>query len=171
MLGLVKGVIVDGEVTVGEAQYLAHWINANPEAVLCWPGSALAQRLQRIFADGYVSDDEREDLRHFLEKMVGQTRVPAATSTWLPVSLSTNRLRPSPSRAANTYSLADSSGERERPARKQWHVLGRHAGAELRSGRASWSSVTLEAEIGFTRPTAARSRKLSNIAKLACRLS
>ena len=71
MLGLVKGVIVDGEVTVGEAQYLAHWINANPEAVLSWPGNALAQRLQRIFADGYVSDEEREDLRHFLEKMVG----------------------------------------------------------------------------------------------------
>lgn len=71
MLGLVKGVIVDGEVTVGEAQYLAHWIDANPEAVLNWPGDALAQRLRRIFADGYVSDEEREDLRHFLEKMVG----------------------------------------------------------------------------------------------------
>lgn len=71
MLGLVKGVILDGEVSVGESQYLAHWINANPEAVASWPGRALADRLTRIFADHRVHDDEREDLLYFLQKLIG----------------------------------------------------------------------------------------------------
>jgi len=71
MLGLVKGVILDGEVTATEAQYLAHWINANPDSVASWPGRALADRLIRIFADGRVDNDEREDLLYFLQKMVG----------------------------------------------------------------------------------------------------
>jgi len=130
MLGLVKGVIVDGEVTVGEAQYLAHWINANPEAVLSWPGNALAQRLQRIFADGYVSDEEREDLRHFLEKMVGPDTGAAGDVNMLLASRSTTRLHPSRSRAGSTCSLAGSSGGRERLARRPLHVLGEYAGAE-----------------------------------------
>ena len=72
MLGLVKGVIVDGTVSDSEAQYLAHWINANPEAVEFWPGRALADRLMQIFADGRIDEDEREDLLYFLQQMVGE---------------------------------------------------------------------------------------------------
>jgi NAD-dependent DNA ligase len=72
MLGLVKGVIVDGEVTAGEAQYLAHWINANPEAVKSWPGNAMAERLRRIFKDKRVDQAEREDLLYFLQELTGE---------------------------------------------------------------------------------------------------
>ena len=72
MLGAVKGVIVDGEVTEGEAQFLAHWINANPEAVQSWPGRALADRLKKIFADGRVDPEEREDLLFFLQQLAGE---------------------------------------------------------------------------------------------------
>src|SRR5688572_18505339 len=71
MLGLVKGVIVDGEVTTAEAEFLADWINANPDATASWPGKAMAERLVRIFRDGFVSDEEKEDLLYFLQQLVG----------------------------------------------------------------------------------------------------
>src|SRR5688572_16694798 len=71
MLGLVKGLIVDGEVTEGEAQFLEHWIKANPESIATWPGDVLSARLTRVFTDGTVTEDERDDLLYFLQKMVG----------------------------------------------------------------------------------------------------
>lgn len=71
MLGLVKGVIIDGEVTESEAQFLASWIRANPEAVHSWPGLALAKRLMKIFADGRIDPEEREDLMFFLQDLAG----------------------------------------------------------------------------------------------------
>lgn len=73
MLGLVKGVIVDGVVTEGEAQFLAHWINANPEAARIWPGNVLARRLQKIFADRVVDEEERDDLLGLLQSVTGET--------------------------------------------------------------------------------------------------
>lgn len=71
MIGLVQRVILDGEVTPAEAEFLAAWMKANPEVVNSWPGSALAQRLGRIFADGRIDDDEREDLLFFLHELTG----------------------------------------------------------------------------------------------------
>lgn len=78
MLGLVKGVIVDGEVSVAEANFLANWIRANPDAIDTWPGKAMAERLIRIFDDGIISDEERADLLYFLQQLVGANPVPAA---------------------------------------------------------------------------------------------
>lgn len=71
MIGLVQRVILDGEVTPAEAEYLVAWMKANPEAINSWPGSALAQRLGRIFTDGKIDDDEREDLLFFLHELTG----------------------------------------------------------------------------------------------------
>jgi hypothetical protein len=72
MLGIAKGMIIDGVVSPDEAAFLTHWVRANPDCVSCWPGDALATRLQRIYADGEVGDDEREDLLHFLQSMAGE---------------------------------------------------------------------------------------------------
>jgi NAD-dependent DNA ligase len=79
MLGLVKGVVVDGEVSVAEAEFLANWIGANAEAISTWPGKAMADRLVRIFEDGVVSDDERTDLYYFLTQLVGAEPVQAGS--------------------------------------------------------------------------------------------
>lgn len=90
MLGLVKGVIVDGEVSVAEAGFLANWINANPDVISSWPGKAMAERLVRIFDDGHVSDDERADLLYFLQQLVGAEPVQAGAqnaATRLPLDL------------------------------------------------------------------------------------
>lgn len=66
MLGLIKGVLVDGDVSEREADALRSWMLANEDATKLWPGSILAERLQRIFADGVVTDEERVDLHELL---------------------------------------------------------------------------------------------------------
>lgn len=71
MLGLVRGVLADGEVTEREARVLANWTQANPDVVADWPARAIARRLDQIFEDGRVDDDEREQLASFLERVLG----------------------------------------------------------------------------------------------------
>lgn len=44
MLGLVKGVLIDGVVTDREARALDEWLAANPDAVKVWPGYVLSTR-------------------------------------------------------------------------------------------------------------------------------
>jgi NAD-dependent DNA ligase len=71
MLGLIKGVLVDGDVSEREAAALQSWIAANPDATKLWPGSVLADRLQRVFADTVVTEEELADLRELLVATAG----------------------------------------------------------------------------------------------------
>jgi hypothetical protein len=72
LLGLAKGAICDGAVTAAEARALGQWLDAHPEVVEGFPGDLIADRLRRIFADGRVDDDEREDLLALLRDLVGE---------------------------------------------------------------------------------------------------
>ncbi len=72
MLGLVKGIIADGTVSIEETIMLNNWIAANPEANQMWPGDVLANRLFGIFEDGMVTDEERNDLLCLLEEVTGE---------------------------------------------------------------------------------------------------
>lgn len=71
LLGLVRGILVDGVVSEGEAHALHGWLQANPDLEGVWPVNVLAARLERIFEDGVVDTDEREDLAELLKQMVG----------------------------------------------------------------------------------------------------
>jgi len=71
MLGLAKGVLADGVVNEQEAILIHQWLLAHPDACSVWPGNVLTDRLERIFADRTVTDDEREDLRQLLTQLVG----------------------------------------------------------------------------------------------------
>lgn len=73
LLGLAKGLLADGVVTSDEALLVGQWICNHPDAAEQWPVNALAQRLQRIFADGHVDDDERLELAEVLSALVGGT--------------------------------------------------------------------------------------------------
>src|SRR6184192_1705923 len=54
MLGLLKGVLADGEVTRTEAALLRDWVLQHRDATEQWPVNILKDRLERIFADGKV---------------------------------------------------------------------------------------------------------------------
>ena len=88
MLGLAKGILADGIVQPSEVETLRLWLNAHPSATHTWPVSAVWERLERIFRDGRVDDEEREDLGELLRQVVGGdagTIGTAAATTELPV--------------------------------------------------------------------------------------
>jgi hypothetical protein len=72
LLGLAKGLLADGVITADEAALVNTWV-INHRAAEQWPVNVLAQRLQRIFADGHVDDSERLELAEVLGSLVGGT--------------------------------------------------------------------------------------------------
>ncbi|HEX6038132.1 hypothetical protein [Longimicrobium sp.] len=89
LMGFVRGVLADGEVSDAEARSLLAWCTHNPHAVQQWPGREIAARLGRIFADGIVSAEEREDLTSLLQAVSGAApEIPAGTgrSSRLPLN-------------------------------------------------------------------------------------
>ena len=71
MLGLVKGVLADGVVSDSEAEHLRNWTHHHPDATEQWPVNVLQERLERIFQDGRVDEDERSELSAILKSIVG----------------------------------------------------------------------------------------------------
>ena len=86
MVGVVRGVVADGVVSVDEANRLARWTRDNPDVAQRWPANILAKRLDRILRDGRVNARERRHLlailAQFAENQVGMN-FPLATD--LPV--------------------------------------------------------------------------------------
>jgi NAD-dependent DNA ligase len=54
-----------------EARFLHDWIQTHYEQAHKWPVSAICHRLDAIFADGKVSEDERADLQALLSSVIG----------------------------------------------------------------------------------------------------
>lgn len=71
MLGVVKCLVADGVVDNGEMAFFRGWLRANPQALTQWPGDILSRRIERIFADGRIDEDEREDLYQLMHQAVG----------------------------------------------------------------------------------------------------
>lgn len=90
LLGLAKGLLADGMVTDAETLLVGEWVANHPDAAEQWPVNRLKERLDRIFADGMVDAEEREDLSKLLESIVGGTAgmiVGEDASTELPLDL------------------------------------------------------------------------------------
>lgn len=73
LLGLCKGMVADGIVTEGEAMGLKRWLQGHPDATMGYPGNVLVDRIHRIFADGFVSEEERGELVELLRDLTGET--------------------------------------------------------------------------------------------------
>jgi hypothetical protein len=89
LMGFVRGILADGEVSEAEARSLLGWCERNPLAVAEWPGREIATRLSRVFADGVVTEDERADLAALLQAVTGgRPEAPSGTglSTRLPLN-------------------------------------------------------------------------------------
>jgi len=69
MLMVIRKVLADGVVTEEEAVALAEWTERRPEVVEAWPGKVLAHRFDRIFEDGKVDEEEKEDLQRLLRAL------------------------------------------------------------------------------------------------------
>lgn len=71
LLGVVKGVLSDGTVTMDEVHSLRSWCEAHPDVAEEWPGSVLVNRLEAIFEDGKVDEAERAHFAELLHDLVG----------------------------------------------------------------------------------------------------
>ena len=87
VIGLIRGIMADGDVSEAEAIMLAAWTVKHDEIASEWPVNVLVARLSRIFADGRVDDEEREDLKGLLQEILGENENPLITApTTLPLS-------------------------------------------------------------------------------------
>lgn len=73
LLGVCKGLIADGVVTEGEAAGLRRWLQGNPDALIGYPGKVLADRIVRIFRDGFADEEERRELLDLMRDLTGDT--------------------------------------------------------------------------------------------------
>lgn len=71
LTGIVTGIVADGQLHDMEIQMLSAWISSNQEVAGTWPGSAIAELVREVLADGHISEDERLHLLTSLQELVG----------------------------------------------------------------------------------------------------
>lgn len=71
LLRLAREVISDGQVSEREAAIFHRWVKAHPELLGVKVVDDLARLLRRVFADGRVEPEGREELLEALEAVVG----------------------------------------------------------------------------------------------------
>ncbi|MDR0548720.1 MAG: BRCT domain-containing protein [Deltaproteobacteria bacterium] len=74
LIGVCKGVLADDQLVKEEALFLNNWFKANPEAAQVWPGKELLARLTTAFADGYLDQEELDDLKDLTRQMIGDAQ-------------------------------------------------------------------------------------------------
>lgn len=73
LLGLAKGMLIDGIMSDEEVHFLRAWVDRHPDAATTWPASAIWHRLESVFEDGRIDETERADLQALLSSLVGGT--------------------------------------------------------------------------------------------------
>ena len=73
-IGVLHGVIADGEVLSGEVAYLAEWLKKNKEIAHKYPMNAVLLAIEEAMADGYLSPDELDDIKQLIERIVPPLR-------------------------------------------------------------------------------------------------
>jgi NAD-dependent DNA ligase len=86
--GICEGVLADGVVNDEEAKFFAGWVREHAVYEPVWPMTDILTRVDRIFADGHVDDEEREELRAVMSEIcghVGEVDPAQARSSRLPL--------------------------------------------------------------------------------------
>lgn len=73
LVGMVQGVLSDGELQDSEIAFLRAWLLGNKVASQSWPGNVLHMRIEQCLEDGVITPDERQHLMTTLQQLVGGT--------------------------------------------------------------------------------------------------
>jgi hypothetical protein len=76
--GICAGILADGVVNEQEAVFFTEWVRQHAPLEPAWPFTDILSRVERIFADGQCTVEEREELKEIMESLCG--RSPAASS-------------------------------------------------------------------------------------------
>src|SRR5206468_3834687 len=71
LLGICKGMISDGVITDGEADFLVRWIEQQRAVIAEWPVKTLAERIARMMEDQKIEEQERQELFELLSEISG----------------------------------------------------------------------------------------------------
>jgi len=75
LIGLCKGIVCDGVVTVDEASFLVAWLENNKHLADQWPVNVISRRIEGILSDNVVDDLERSELFDILSDLTGRPAV------------------------------------------------------------------------------------------------
>ena len=81
VIGLCKGVLSDGSVNQGEAEFLLSWLDANRDAADLWPANVIYPRIQAMLADGILDAQEEQELIEMLITITGTPKIAATGSS------------------------------------------------------------------------------------------
>lgn len=119
--------ICDGEVTEGEVAALKRWLAGHPDAARLYPGKTVAERLLRIYADGVITPDERQELNELLLDLTGETEdhdQPLNLSTRLPFDEPTptilSMVTSTSSRVGCSAALVETANGKSRIGAAEW---------------------------------------------------
>lgn len=71
LIGMCRGVLLDGAVCSSEAEGLLRWLEQNRDVINVWPGSAIYARLGDALSDGKLTADEERDVALLLAQAIG----------------------------------------------------------------------------------------------------
>lgn len=72
LIGFLRGIVADNHINEKESDALGMWLVANRELAEHWPVRTLAQRIERIYADGHADEEERAELAELVRDIVGR---------------------------------------------------------------------------------------------------
>jgi len=89
--GICHGILADGVVNDSEARYFHQWVVCNADVQKVWPFSEVAARIAKVFEDGVISEEEREEIVEIMKSITGGGFLPHVgvddTSLRLPLSI------------------------------------------------------------------------------------
>lgn len=71
LVGIVQGVLADGELHNKEIEFLDRWLTQAESVAGVWPGSVLHAQVRAYLADGVITPEERNHLIETLSAIVG----------------------------------------------------------------------------------------------------
>lgn len=71
LVGIVQGILADGELSDSEVAFLRGWLARSESVSRIWPGNVIAAQIEHALADGHISEAERAHLLETLYKLVG----------------------------------------------------------------------------------------------------
>lgn len=90
LIGIIKGVLIDGEANQSEIEFILRWLEANQESSHDFPANVLYPRIRAAFTDGIIDPLEQAEITEMLYQAIGNDPNPPpeamSNSTTLPLS-------------------------------------------------------------------------------------
>lgn len=92
LVGMVQGVLADGQLNDSEIRFLGHWLTEAQNVSMTWPGTVISAQIQSVLADGIITPEERAHLVDTLGQLLGGRLDEVAESSYV-TELAIDRLQ------------------------------------------------------------------------------